>query len=104
MDNKEFITLVNYTFKTCKRVMDIRSDDYSSGSDRLHNFKRAAAMEMTTPEKALVGMWAKHIVSILDMVDRVEEEEDLAVWEEKLGDLINYTLLLKALVHERHGE
>ena len=36
--------------------------------------------------------------------ENVEEEDDLTLWEEKLNDLINYALLLKALIVERHGE
>ena len=50
-------------------ILALKAKEYASDDDRLHNFKRAAAMQNITPEKALIGMFTKHMVSILDMVD-----------------------------------
>lgn len=51
---------------------------------------------------ALWGMWKKHIVSIIDMVQDIENgvipSPDMV--EEKLGDNINYTLLFEAMLVE----
>ena len=77
--------------------------EYSRGGDKLHNFKRAGDMLGVTPEKALVGMFAKHLVSILDMVDDLPVLPDKEIMEEKITDSINYLLLLEALIKERYG-
>ena len=73
----------------------------AGGRDRLHNFNRAAEMLRTTREKALVGMWAKHVVSILDIVDDFPKVvPSIEMIDEKLGDLINYSILLEANLKE----
>ncbi len=86
-----------------------KSEEYTRGKDRLSNFKRMAAIQQCTPEKALIGVWSKHLASILDMVDDVERSQtetviadiSLSVWDEKIGDAINYLILLRALIEER---
>ena len=85
---------------------------YTRSEDKLHNFKRAADTKQTTPEDALLGMMNKHIVSIYDMVDDLTLEgrmplpleHPLKVWDEKIGDAINYLKLLRALIEERYNE
>jgi hypothetical protein len=70
----------------------------------MHNFNRAAAMLGCCPERALVGMLSKHLVSVLDLVDAIEQRGELPtvkLLEEKCGDSINYLILLEALVKER---
>jgi hypothetical protein len=86
-------------------VLALKAKEYASDSDRLHNFKRAAAMQNITPEKALIGMFAKHMVSILDMVDdlTIDRHSRMETWDEKLGDAVNYLILLEGLIAERHN-
>ncbi len=84
-----------------------KNKEYASDSDKLHNFKRAAAMLQCTPEKALIGMWVKHIISLLDMVDKIEsgkyDSVTLKLLEEKIGDAMIYLALLEAIIKERYG-
>ena len=68
-------------------------------ADRLHNFKVAADLVGATDEQALAGMMAKHIVSIFDMCGS-GKVYPIELWNEKIGDSINYMLLLKAIVLE----
>lgn len=68
----------------------------------MENFKLAGAKTSKTPAEALMGMKAKHDVSIDDMVDMlkrgvVPSKEMVA---EKIGDSINYLLLLEGLIEE----
>lgn len=76
--------------------------------DRLHNFKRAAKALQSTPERACISFWMKHVVSILDMVDDLDKgkKNSPAMWNEKIGDAINYLVLLEGLVSEdeKYGE
>lgn len=81
-----------------------KATEYARG-DRLSNFKKAAGALACSPEKALVGMLIKHLISIIDLVDDVERGAlaDYPLWDEKIGDAINYLILLDALVQERGG-
>ena len=49
-----------------------------------------------------IGMMAKHTVSVYDLANDVDKGADipLEMWDEKIGDSINYLLLLNALVRE----
>ncbi len=71
-------------------------------SDRLHNFKVAAELQNCTPMTALAGMMAKHTVSVYDLIQRQENGADVSpeMWDEKIGDHINYLILLSAMVRE----
>ena len=52
--------------------------------------------------RALGGMMAKHTVSVYDLIERHERGETIspAMWDEKIGDSINYLLLLTAAIEE----
>lgn len=86
-----------------KAILSNKRKEYASGGDRLHNFKRAAAMLGCGPAKALVGMMAKHWISILDVVDDTEKGilPSIPLLEEKLGDACNYIILLEATLKEQ---
>ena len=47
--------------------------------------------------QALVGMMTKHTVSVYDMVNGGQAYAS-DKWDEKIGDLINYLLLLRVAV------
>ena len=52
----------------CREILQKKTKEYTGGdTDRLGAFKAAAALQHTTPERALAGMLAKHIVSLYDM-------------------------------------
>lgn len=84
--------------KSLQTLMD-KAREYGT-TDLLHAFKQAAALQGITTRAALAGMMAKHTVSVYDMCHNVPQYYDMAVWEEKLGDHINYLLILKAVVVE----
>jgi hypothetical protein len=63
----------------------------------------AGKLQGITPEQALIGMWMKHIVSIMDITNDLNNgtlPTDDAI-NEKFGDVINYGLLLESLIRER---
>jgi len=105
MDIDNFNKLVDYIVEErIKGVMCSKSAEYSRGKDKLHNFKRAALIDNTTPIEALRGMHLKHRCSISDMLDdiRVDKHASRELWEEKFGDVINYYILLYALLVEKY--
>jgi hypothetical protein len=100
---EDFDTIVAERLEKIKAILLKKREEYApEGGDRLHNFKRASAMLHCEPEQALVGMWTKHVISILDMVDKIHRDEPtVELLEEKIGDAINYLILLEAMVKER---
>ena len=101
MRTKEFNDVLKYRIDKIKEVLAHKAKEYAK-EDRLHNFKQAGKIANMTPELALKGFLMKHLVSIFDMIDEVETVEiSRAMWEEKIGDSINYLILLEALVVER---
>jgi hypothetical protein len=82
------------------QILGTKAKEYATGEDRLHNFKVAARMAGVTPEEARMGMDLKHRVCIEDMVKgRIPLTREMI--DEKLGDHINYMVLLEALLIER---
>jgi hypothetical protein len=100
MTTDRFNTIIDETIAKTKDVLVNKAMEYAT-EDRLHNFKVAAALEQCTPEQALFGFLAKHLVSLSDMC---QNQSELGYpdykWDEKIGDSINYLLLLRALVEE----
>lgn len=105
MNIKVFEKVVKEQLITCENLLIGKGYEYAPDAveentvDRLAHFKKAAAIIEGTPKEALLGMLAKHLVSISDMcTDGHEYTVDR--WVEKITDSINYLLLLRALVEE----
>lgn len=96
MDSKAFNKAIKAQQNLCTNVLVNKGDEYAT-EDMLHNFKVAAAVQGCTPRQALMGMLAKHTVSIFDMGTSVQPFT-MEKWDEKITDHINYLLLLKAIV------
>jgi len=103
MTDKDFDSIVEHRISAIQEILLVKAKEYARNGDRLHNFKRAAALERCTPERALRGMLTKHIISVYDMIDDLERDiwTERSVWNEKIGDMINYAILLEALIEER---
>lgn len=117
MNNKKFNEVLERRIELIREVLKQKGHEYAGDEDRLHNFKRAAEIDETTPEAALKGMWLKQLVSVLDIVKKITEENKKVglnfvvspdhldmpqkLIDEKLGDAINYLILLEALIKER---
>lgn len=103
MNKKDFEKIVNAQIQQCAAIMLNKANEYASADeDRLAHFKRAGALQECEPETALMGMFAKHLVSVTKMCIAPENEKP-ELWLEKITDSINYLLLLRALVEERYG-
>lgn len=101
MTQAEFYVVVEKQMERCAGTLQKKTKEYTGDNpDRLSAFKVAAAMQGCSPERALVGMMAKHIVSLYDMCYADKETFDVTIWEEKITDSLNYLFLLRALVEE----
>ena len=99
MNQEEFEAVFEETVEKCRSVLVYKAKEYAVDGDRMHNFKKAAAVIGGTPEQALWGFLTKHLVSLSDMVASGENFSD-GLWDEKLGDALNYLFLLRAQITE----
>lgn len=100
MTPQKFDELLNKQLTICRDILATREKSYSTLHDRLHNFKQAAALQQCTSEQALLGMVSKHIIALSDAIV-TSQPTSLDAWTEWTTDIINYMILLKALVAER---
>lgn len=107
MNNTEFEKIIETQFDRCRETLLKKAEEYADDTDRLHNFKVAARLQGVTPLTALGGMMAKHTVSVYDLIQRHENSEAIEkeMWDEKIGDSMNYLLLMQGLLaEERNGD
>lgn len=96
MTHEQFETVLNARFDKCKAVMLRKSKEYATPSDKLHNFKVAGKFMNLSPDQSLWGFLVKHLVSIQDIVNS-DTIPTVATIDEKIGDCINYFILLEAI-------
>ena len=99
MTNEDFELEVSNSYNRSKKLLLRKGLEYTHGDDRLGQFYKASAAQGITPTMALVGMMAKHFISISDMS---KDPLDYATktWDSKICDLRNYTFLLDALIRD----
>ena len=103
MKTDQFEKLLKARLVKMEQTLGAKAREYATDSDRLHNFKVAAGISETSVEKALWGMALKHLVSVIDMIEgRTAVTPELV--DEKIGDLINYLVLLEAVFMEEQEE
>lgn len=102
MNVEKFNEIFEEQVQRSRETLGFKAKEYAT-TDRLHNFKVAAEYLGMSPEQACLAFATKHFVSIADMCHNVTHGEtyDLSVWNEKIGDAINYLFLLRAIVQER---
>lgn len=114
MNIEDFEKLSRNRFDACLGLMLCqKNEEYSRNGDKLHNFKQAARIDNESPERALWGMMKKHLVSIQDIIndinymyETIDHDTEIKlpsekILAEKIGDTINYIVLLEALITER---
>ena len=106
MTEKQFDIHVDERIEKIIEVLQIKAKEYRKNDNPFHNFDRAAAMNDCTPERALMGMLAKHQISVLDLVDDIDRGNipSRELTEEMIGDHINYLILLEGLIYRRLNE
>jgi hypothetical protein len=103
MKTELFNQIVEKQCEEIKKVLMKKAQEYASDEDRLYNFKAAARVNNTTPLLALWGMATKHLVCVQDLISGKLEIKPETV-NEKVGDLINYLILAKALMVEEYQD
>jgi len=100
MRPEEFQQIIKFRLGACLATLAQKAPEYATPEDPFHNFHRAASILGCSPARALVGMWTKHLVSILDMVELASRGEKIPepLLEEKITDAICYLVLLEAML------
>lgn len=95
---------INDMLLHCRDLLFAKHEEYAT-EDHFHNFNVAAVLQGQTPAEALIGMMDKHVVSVHDLVKDYANgvEISLEKWQEKIGDNINYLLILWAMVNMQVG-
>jgi len=93
-------------FKECLETLLKKGKDYSSSEDCLSNFKRNAERLGLTKYQVWLVYFMKHVDSICNAVksnpDNPQVESEPL--EGRITDIINYALILEALITEDRPE
>jgi hypothetical protein len=103
MNQHQFSKIVDQTFTACRELLVVKGGEYAGNGDRLANFHRGAKLTGCTPKQVLMIYLSKHYDSLATYI-KTEAEGEVRKSSEpiegRIDDLINYCLLLKALVAE----
>lgn len=100
MNQEQFDAVVEQRLQKIRGVLISKGKEYADGSDRLINFKLGAQIQGVSPIECLRGYMTKHIASVYTSLKSPNDVAS-AVWDEKIGDTINYLILLEALLQEK---
>lgn len=107
MNHTRMIQLATNTFETLLALLKVKGGEYSSDADALANFKRGAGLTGTTPLQTMLVYMSKHYDAVAtyvrDDAAGVTRERSEPI-DGRLDDLMNYCLLMKALVEEQNEE
>jgi len=107
MTAEEFDGVFNLTIDLSEQVLTQRAPEYSTKEDRMHNFHEAQLLlrptKVITPAIAAWGIASKQAVCVIDQIYMHDKSPSIGMIEEKFGDLINYLILIKAMLIEQHG-
>lgn len=119
MDVHKYKEAINSMISFCYDLLiGDKFEQYANSKDVFKSFNIASDLQDITPEQALIGMMSKHTASIKKMADDIfdkqielvdivnkdavnAEKYKLGVWREKIGDSINYLLILYAMIYSR---
>ena len=99
MNPKFFSLIFEDTIRQMEKVLGAKAEEYASDLDRLQNFATASTLTNNNIAQACAGMMAKHTASVYEMVS-TGKAYSAELWDEKIGDHLNYLVLLKACLIE----
>jgi len=103
-DADPFNVIVERRIERIRETLAAKREEYSRDGDKLYNFRRAAEFQRTTMKQVCWNFAMKHLVSVQDIATDAKTPP-FAVSDEKIGDAINYLIILEAILDaERRGE
>lgn len=107
MKQAQFQGIVNETISAIQGLLKVKGAEYAGSEDRLANFKRGATLTGCTPLQCAFIYASKHYDSISTYIKNCAAGTEQVLSEPiegRLDDLINYCILLKALIKEGEAE
>lgn len=103
MNQDKFFKFVDWRVKQIINTLIEKGEEYSKEDNKLHNFDVGAQMTGKLREEVLLGFVLKHQISLLDIIEDLKEGKIPKNYlvAEKLGDIINYYILLEASLQDR---
>lgn len=100
----EFKHLLKVRFKKIEDTFTVKQKEYANEKDVFENIKNGVGLSVfnTEPEQVAWSYAAKHLESIMSILESLPEEkpsEELI--NEKIGDAINYLIIIEGLLKER---
>lgn len=100
---QHFEEVIDETLAQIKELLLVKGKEYRRNNNPYHNFEKGAQMTGETPQKVLHGFQLKHLISLSDI------RNDIAfgvlpkkeVVNEKINDVLVYTLIEKAMILEQ---
>lgn len=103
LQDLEFDEIINNRLDEIKNTLSIKAKEYIRNNDVLHNFNVAARINNITREKALLGFMTKHYVSLLDIINDIDNNKlpSEIMLNEKIGDILIYLCLLEVSIKDK---
>lgn len=97
------MNIVENRCNAIKEILIEKGAEYHYNGDPFYAFNAAARYLLTSPEEALRGMMVKHQVSLDNIINDIRFGKDVSedMISEKVGDYINYLVILEALLYKR---
>lgn len=90
-----------------EQILTVKAREYAGTGmnvDRMHNFNKSLELnpDFVTRENSIFSYWLKHYVSLRDILCGLEKDivPTQALVSEKIGDLINYLILMEASIYQ----
>lgn len=107
MKKEDFNILLIEKIRAIEDVLASKRGEYAPGEDVFANFKKAVGISFhDCPEQVAWEYMTKHLQSIKDMIKHVSIDgyngyPTKEILREKVGDAINYLLLIELMIVER---
>lgn len=108
MHSEDFDKVVLKNHRYEGKTLIEKAKEYAEPTDRFRNFRNMAHFQArgNTPEAALWNAMTKHLEATMSAISKISEGQmqPMEFWNEKLGDIRIYSLLLLGMVEERIGK
>ena len=107
MNRTDFNQVVNNRLNLIEKVLANKGKEYAGDENVFHNFESAIGISFAEcREKVAWEFMTKHLQSIKDLIEGAcsngpTQYPAVPIIEEKIGDAINYLILIEGMLKER---
>jgi hypothetical protein len=103
MKIKNFKNLLEERFEKTRKTYSRKMNEYATDLDVFQSFKEGVGFSFQdTPEGVAWNYASKHFESIKNIISKIPDEiPSQELVDEKIGDAINYLIIIEGLIKER---